>query len=155
MHGRHYFSPQQNGAKNHWIAWQCTFKGIMIDHERLNPLVRWRSLTLLSPHREWKAKVFFYKKDEFCVFSLSPSWYASYSWFRGEHRSVCVETITTNKSPLHSCSAPKQILLPTFTALSSSHHLEQICCHYSQQRHPFSMWHFKLFWPITVCTCVI
>ena len=20
------FSPQQNGAKNHWIAWQCTFK---------------------------------------------------------------------------------------------------------------------------------
>ena len=24
-HGRHYFSPQQNGAKNHWIAWQCTF----------------------------------------------------------------------------------------------------------------------------------
>ena len=25
MHGRHYFSPQQNGAKNHWIAWQCTF----------------------------------------------------------------------------------------------------------------------------------
>ena len=26
IHGRHYFSPQQNGAKNHWIAWQCTFK---------------------------------------------------------------------------------------------------------------------------------
>ena len=26
MHGRHYFSPQHNGAKNHWIAWQCTFK---------------------------------------------------------------------------------------------------------------------------------
>ena len=26
MHGRHYFSPQQNGAKNHWVAWQCTFK---------------------------------------------------------------------------------------------------------------------------------
>ena len=25
MHRRHYFSPQQNGAKNHWIAWQCTF----------------------------------------------------------------------------------------------------------------------------------
>ena len=25
-HGRHYFSPQQNGAKNYWIAWQCTFK---------------------------------------------------------------------------------------------------------------------------------
>ena len=21
-----FFSPQQNGAKNHWIAWQCTFK---------------------------------------------------------------------------------------------------------------------------------
>ena len=42
------------------------------------------------------------------------------------------ETITTNKSPLHSCSAPKQILLPTLTALSSSHHLEQICCRYSQ-----------------------
>ena len=29
MHGRHYFSPQQNGAKNHWIAWQCTFKHIL------------------------------------------------------------------------------------------------------------------------------
>ena len=28
------------------------FEGIMIDHEQLNPLVRWRSLTLLSPHRE-------------------------------------------------------------------------------------------------------
>ena len=27
------------------------------------------------------------------------------------------ETITTNKSPLHSCSAPKQILLPTLTVL--------------------------------------
>ena len=26
IHGRHYFSPQQNGAKNHWIPWQCTFK---------------------------------------------------------------------------------------------------------------------------------
>ena len=26
---------------------------------------------------------------------------------------------------------------PTFTALSSSHHLEQICCRYSQQRPPF------------------
>ena len=38
------------------------------------------------------------------------------------------KTITTNKSPLNSCSAPKQILLPTLTALSSSHHLEQICC---------------------------
>ena len=25
IHGRHYFSPQQNGAKNHWTAWQCTF----------------------------------------------------------------------------------------------------------------------------------
>ena len=24
------------------------FEGIMIDHEQLNPLVRWRSLTLLS-----------------------------------------------------------------------------------------------------------
>ena len=48
------------------------------------------------------------------------------------------ETISTNKSPLHSCSAPKQILLPTLTALSSSHHLEQICCRYSQQRPPFS-----------------
>ena len=38
------------------------------------------------------------------------------------------ETITTYKSPLNSCSAPKQILVPTLTALSSSHHLEQICC---------------------------
>ena len=28
------------------------FEGIMIDHEQLSPLVRWRSLTLLSPHRE-------------------------------------------------------------------------------------------------------
>ena len=43
------------------------FKGIMIDHEQLNPLVRWKSLTLLSPHREWKAKVF-YTKDGFCIF---------------------------------------------------------------------------------------
>ena len=43
------------------------FEGIMIDHEQLNPLVRWRSLTLLSPHREWKAKVF-YTKGEFCAF---------------------------------------------------------------------------------------
>ena len=25
LYGRHYFSPQQNGAKSHWIAWQCTF----------------------------------------------------------------------------------------------------------------------------------
>ena len=25
MHGRHYFSPQPNGATNHWKAWQCTF----------------------------------------------------------------------------------------------------------------------------------
>ena len=38
-----------------------SFKGIMIDHEQLNPLVRWRSLTLFSPHRGWKAKVFLYK----------------------------------------------------------------------------------------------
>ena len=30
-------------------------------------IVRWRSLTLLSPHREWKAKVFD-TKGEFCVF---------------------------------------------------------------------------------------
>ena len=55
------------------------------------------------------------------------------------------ETVTSNKSPLHSCSAPKQILLSTLTALSSSHHLEQICCRYSQQRPPFSTWHCKLF----------
>ena len=55
------------------------------------------------------------------------------------------ETITTNKSPLNSCSAPKQILLPTLTALSSSHHLEQICCRYSQQRPPFGPGHLKLF----------
>ena len=71
---------------------QRLFEGIMIDHEQLNPLVRWRSLTLLSPHREWKAKVFFFflyqAKGEFCVFFLSPSWYASYSRFRGEYRSV-------------------------------------------------------------------
>ena len=39
----------------------------MIDYEQLNPLVRWRSLTLFSPHYERKAKVF-YTKDEFCVF---------------------------------------------------------------------------------------
>ena len=64
------------------------------------------------------------------------------------------ETVTTNKSPLHSCSAPKQILLPTLTALSSSYHLEQICCRYSLQRPPFSTWHCKLFWALTVCTCV-
>ena len=54
-------------------------KGTMIDHEQLSPLVRWRSLTLLSPHREWKAKVFSsYTKDGFYVFFqvfffLSPS----------------------------------------------------------------------------------
>ena len=67
-----------------------------------------------------KSKGFFIKRMNLRFFFLSPSWYASYSRFRGEHRSVCVETITTNKSPLHSCSSPKQILLPTFTALSSS-----------------------------------
>ena len=55
------------------------------------------------------------------------------------HRTHLTSLITTrtNKSPLHSCSAPKQILLPTLTALSSNHFLEQICCRYSQQRPSF------------------
>ena len=65
------------------------------------------------------------------------------------------ETITTDKPTFHSCSAPRQIQLPTLTSLSSSHHLEQICCRYSQQRPPFGSRNFKLFWPITVCTCFL
>ena len=65
------------------------------------------------------------------------------------------ETIATEKSPTDTCSAPKQIFFQTFAALSSSHHLEQTCCRYSKQRPPFGPGHFKLFWPITVCTCVL
>ena len=68
-----------------------SIKGIMIDNEQLNPLVGWRSLTLPSPHHEWKAKVFFFfNKGWLLRFFGSPSWYASYYRFRGEHRSVIV-----------------------------------------------------------------
>ena len=66
-----------------------SMKRIMINHEQLNPLVGWRSLTLPSSHREWKAKVFFLQRVTFAFFG-SPSWYASYYRFRGEHRSVIV-----------------------------------------------------------------
>ena len=40
---------------------------------------------------------------------------------------------------------PNKSFFPTFTTLSSSHHLEQICCRYSQQRPPFGPGHLKLF----------
>ena len=98
---------------------------------------------------------FVHFSTSYCVLSLirTPSSAPSVSPFAVDI-AWQAETITTNKSPLHSCSAPKKILLPTLTALSSSHHLEQICCRHSQQRPPFSTWHFKLFWALTVCTCV-
>ena len=36
------FFPQQNGAKNHWIAWQCTFKGPGMCH--IPDEAVWRSI---------------------------------------------------------------------------------------------------------------
>ena len=45
MHGRHYFSPQQNGAKYHRIAWQCTFS-LVYKCKNIWPKIKLRTLQI-------------------------------------------------------------------------------------------------------------